>query len=93
MMRNYNRVGRAVSNFYDRLEYEHTVNLSEETRLSWNDAYGWCVEQFGEPGERWDFYYEHEVKNRVGGLTQIGWVDTFGFRDGGDATLFVLRWV
>lgn len=87
-MRNFNRVGRAVENFNTHPEYPHRIILDEQTRLDWNSAFEWCIAQFGEPGERWDFYYEHgRIQHR------IIWEDVFGFRDSTDATLFVLKWI
>ena len=91
MMQNFNRVGRAVENFNTHPQYTHRIILDEQTRLDWNTAFEWCIAQFGEPGERWDFYYEHEWEKH-GRSKWIGWSDIFGFRDSADATLFVLRW-
>jgi hypothetical protein len=85
------RAKRAIENFETHGYYQYPIHLPESTRLNWNHAYDWCVEQFGEPGERWDFYYESNNVNRKGAFW-LGWYDTFGFEYSEDATLFLLRW-
>ena len=83
-----NRHLRAAENYTARKHFQYEYTLSEKSRLTWNDAYIWCCESFGEPGNRWDFYYRTV---EFGGL-RSRWTEWFGFCDSADATLFVLRW-
>ena len=87
MNRLMNRHLRAAENYISRKNFRYEYSLSEGSRLTWNEAYVWCCESFGEPGERWDFYYR---TSEFDGFS--GWTEWFGFSDSADATLFILRW-
>ena len=86
----HGRIKRAIANYHVHVEYEHKIVLPEKSRLSWNQAFDWCQEQFGDPGGSWDFYFETKFKRKWNKSPE--WVDTFGFSDPGDAAFFVLRW-
>lgn len=92
MNRLINRHLRAAENYASRKNFQYEYSLSEGSRLTWNDAYVWCCESFGEPGERWDFYYQTTKFDYTRFKTSDSWTEWFGFSDSADATLFVLRW-
>ena len=89
-MRKYKRIDRAIRNFTNHAHFKHRIILRAESRLDWNEAYEWCISQFGEPGARWDFYFERIQATH---LDTIVWNDTFGFQESQDATVFTLRWI
>jgi hypothetical protein len=92
-----NRLHRALHNFSVRKDYKHEVVFPEAKRLQYNDAYSWSIEKFGEPGETWDFYIIKEYRSVIVDRYNFHhqrelWLDTFGFINSEDATMFILRW-
>lgn len=92
----HSRVIRALSNFHRDDIFEHEIILNEEKRLDYPQAYDWAIEQFGPPGDTWDFYYVNnkELFSRMNSSgINYGWNDVFGFHDEKQATIFALRWL
>ncbi len=73
-----------------------TIDLYEQTNIVtvWEvqAAYKWCVEQFGEPGERWTYARKNPDfmgSMRVDSAMEI---QVFEFENEEDATFFKLTW-